>query len=45
MADYPKVEPKILDDGQPMNDIERVIIVLLEIRDLLRGTSKKEEVH
>ena len=45
MAKYPKVEPQIRPDGRPLNDIERVLIILLEIRDLLRGTIKNEEVH
>lgn len=31
------IEPKLDDQGLPMNDIERVLIVLLQILAALRG--------
>ena len=41
MSEYPEVKPRVDATGKPMNDIERLLIVLLQIRDALVGTSKQ----
>ena len=44
MGEYPEVKPKLDEDGEPINDIERVLIVLMQIRDALLGTAD-EKAH